>query len=59
LRIALAKELPEQDRLSVTQRRRIPWPASTAAPKPPELKNSHWCVHPTHGLGMIGEIGAT
>jgi hypothetical protein len=33
-------------------------PARTAALKPPELKNSHWCVHPKHGLGMIGEIGA-
>jgi hypothetical protein len=31
---------------------------TTAALKPPELKNSHWCVHPKHGLGMIGEIGA-
>jgi hypothetical protein len=33
---------------------------STAAPEPKkvELRNSHWCVHPTHGLGMIGEVGA-
>jgi hypothetical protein len=32
---------------------------TTSAPaKPPELKNSHWCMHPKHGLGMIGELGA-
>jgi hypothetical protein len=23
-----------------------------------ELRNSHWCVHPTLGLGMIGELGS-
>lgn len=37
-------------------------PAAAAAPAASaakvELKNSHWCVHPTHGLGMIGELGA-
>jgi hypothetical protein len=32
--------------------------AAPETPKKPDLKNSHWCIHPQHGLGMIGEIGA-
>lgn len=35
-------------------------PAAEAPVKAPEqqLRNSHWCTHPVHGVGMIGEINA-
>jgi hypothetical protein len=32
--------------------------AAPAAPpaKKREIRNSHWCVHKEHGLGMVGEL---